>query len=372
MKVPFYGADREYHYFQKEIDSAIRSVFQSGQMLQGRWVRELEEKIAIRCCRKHAIAVGSCTDALFFALKVLGIDEDDEVLVSSFSFKASAEAIVRLGARPVFVDIDPITYNMSLDDAENEIDDFTAGMVYPYMFGLMNDPNEIDEFAWEHGIIWIEDAAQVFGARYGAIQAGRRSDVGCLSFDPTKLISAPGSGGMCLTDSSAWAEMIRGYRYHGKGAPISWGYNSQMSSICAAVLLVKLGHMEELIARRRVVAQNYQYWFTDLPFQIPWHSENSLHLFHKFVIQLEDSRTRGALKVFLADADIDTRIHYKYSLPYEFKMLDQSCPVAAKVSDCVLSLPIHPFLTDAEIKYVVDKVVEFFDKGKDDVQVSKS
>lgn len=295
-KIPFFGLNREVAVHRETYLNIIEKVFSHSKFLQGDEVKQFEENVANLCGRRYGVATNSCTDALYYSLVAAGIEPGDEVLVTDFSFVPSASCIVRLGAKPVFVDIDD-HFLMDLDKAALSLNNKTRAIIFVHLFGQMGNPKEIENFARLHDLILIEDAAQVFGASYNGIRAGSTGLLSCLSFDPTKVISAPGSGGMVLTDDENLAQEIARLRYHGKnekGEFVSLGFNSQMPSLTAAILDYKLGQNEKWLAIRRDIAKYYLENVVGeyiLPFEI----EGSCHIYHKFVIR---SQNRDHLRLF--------------------------------------------------------------------------
>jgi len=362
--IPFFGVAREFAAYRHEILARIEDVLSSGQVLQGKPIADFENRVASLIDRKHAIAVGSCTDALYFALLAAGIRPGDEVLVTDFSFIASASCIARLGAVPVFVDVDN-TYNMDLEKAAALVTKKTRAMVFVHLYGQMSDPVKIETFAQEHGLILVEDAAQAIGAGFNGRPAGSLGLLSCFSFDPTKPISAPGSGGMVLTDDDVMADRVRRLRYHGKagdGRFVEIGYNSQMPTLTAAVLDFKLEHNAEWLARRRAIAQYYIDCLSDLELVLPVEQVGAVHIYHKFVVR---STRRDELRARLAESGIQTMIHYPQPLHRQpcfaqWSYDDRYYPMSLAYASTVLSLPIHPFLTDAEVEAVVDAIKAFY------------
>lgn len=362
QNVPFYGPKREYEAHRKEFLSRVDEALETGMWLQGDPVSDLEERIAKRTERDHAVAVGSCTDGLFFALRSLGIGSGDQVLVTALSFVASASAIVRTGAEPVFVDVDD-HYGLDLDEAANAVADDTQAIVDVNLYGGMRDPQRVEAFAREHEIALVEDAAQSFGAAYDGRPSGSVGDVSCVSFDPTKVLAAPGSGGMVLTDDPDVADTLRSLRWHGKsdGSADRLGYNSQLPSSTAAVLDVKLDHLDDWIEERQAIARRYREGLAPHVDRVPDPPDPVRHVYHKFVLETSQ---RDGLREHLEDHGIGTGVHYPRILPEE-PLFDHESPdaytEARRASRRVLSLPIHPFVTDDEVDYVVDTVEQFFD-----------
>lgn len=358
-EVPFFTLDREFGQHRDAYLRAVRHTLAHGRLLQGPEVRQLEERLAAHCGRRHAVALNSCTDALFFALKACGVRPGDEVLVTSFSFVASASPIVRLGATPVFVDIDE-SYNTDLSHAAERVTENTRALVFVHLFGQMGCPSAIRAFTDEHHLTLIEDAAQAFGASFAGEPAASLGRASCLSFDPTKVVSAPGSGGAVLTDDPELAEQVSLLRYHGKNQEGDFeclGYNSQMPSVSAALLELKIDLNAAWLERRRQIARYYR---AHLPEEVktPAEQEDSVHVFHKYVVRCKQ---RDAVRSALADRGVKTMVHYPKLLPQQpclrsFADRAAPCPVADTVRRQVLSLPITPFLTDREVEYVVDSM----------------
>lgn len=359
--VPFFLLDREYENHRQAYTDAIHRVLSHGKVLQGKEVEEFENKVARRCSRRFAVAVSSCTDALYFALLCSGIEPGDDVMVTDFSFVASASCIKRLGANPIFIDIDD-TYKMDLEKAALAITERTKALIYVHPFGEMGNPDEIEAFARRNHLILIEDAAQAFGASVGGIKAGSLGLISCISFDPTKVVGAPGSAGVFLTDNEKIYRRARKLRYHGKNGKGQFeliGYNSQMPTLTAAMLSVKADFHEQWIRERHRIAQ-YYIENIDNDLILPRFDQTKAHIFHKFVIR---SQNRDRLKKYLADLGIQTMIHYRSPLhrepcfhPNRFSF---PSPLVETICSQVLSLPIHPLLTDAEVEHVVKSVNHF-------------
>ena len=282
-------------------------------------------------------------------------------MVTDFSFVASASCIKRLGANPIFIDIDD-SYKMDLEKAALAITDRTKALIYVHPYGEMGDPDEIEAFARQKNLILIEDAAQAFGASAKGIKAGSLGLISCLSFDPTKVVGAPGSAGIILTDNEKIYQKALKLRYHGKNNKGQYefvGHNSQMPSITAALLSLKVDLIEQWIRKRHRIAEYYvDNIHNDLI--LPNLDQTKVHTFHKFVIR---SSQRDRLKTFLADLGVQTLIHYRSPLhselcfqPNDFLFPD---PLVESICSQVLSLPIHPMLTDAEVEHVVQSVNHF-------------
>jgi len=314
----------------------------------------MEAALAGSVGRAHAVAVGSGTDALGFALMALGIGPGDEVVVPDLSFVATASAILRVGATPRWADVAP---DGLMKPYRGLIGPRTAAVIAVSLYGRPLDASALETFATRHGLALIEDAAQALGARRGGRRAGAVGVASCISFDPTKPLAAPGSGGALLTDDATVAARVRRLRYHGRdgGASAELGFNSQLPSIAAASLLVKLRHEPAWRARRQAIAATYGAAMDGLDgVALPGPVPGGEHAFSKYVIR---ARGRDDLRAKLTAAGVPTRVHYPRALHAE--PLFANCPPpdgeppgAAELARTVLSLPMHPFLTDEEVERV--------------------
>ncbi|MCJ7578844.1 MAG: DegT/DnrJ/EryC1/StrS family aminotransferase, partial [candidate division Zixibacteria bacterium] len=267
MKVPFLDLKRQYGVIKKEMDDAVFSVLSNTQFILGPEVKSLEEKIASYCRTKFAIGVASGTDALLLSLRACGVKSGDEVITTGFSFFASAGVISRLGANPIFVDIDPETYNINPDQIEKKVTPKTKTIMPVHLFGQCADMDPIMEVARKHSLKVIEDAAQAIGAEYKGKKAGAIGDFGCFSFFPSKNLGGAGDGGMVVTNDPEIAEMVRILRAHGakpKYYHSTIGYNSRLDTLQAAILSVKLKYLDDWTKKRREHAEVYNSAFTDL------------------------------------------------------------------------------------------------------------
>ena len=360
--VPFFGIGRENAEIEEQAGAAIAEVLRSGQMLQSVRVETFEKRLAGQIGRKHAVTVGSATDALFFALVTLGIGPGDEVLTTDLSFIASASCILRSGAKPVFVDVGD-DCNLDLDRAAAFVTPRTRAIVFVHLFGGLSNPARIRGFALRHGLAVVEDASQAFGAAYDGTPAGQAGDISAFSFDPTKVLSAPGSGGCAVTDDDALAERLRRLRCHGKqdGAFIEPGYNSQMSSLTAAVLDIKRRRQPAWAEGRRAVAARYDAALDRLGLQRPRWDGAVSHAWHKYILL---AANRDALRAHLASAGVPTQVHYAKPLHEEAIFGAQGWdpaefPRATAHSRAALSLPIHGHLEDGEVAQVIGALESF-------------
>ncbi len=367
MEIPFHNRDRLYAQYAEEINSVVQKIFSSGQVLMGPLVAEFEEKIAQYCGRKFACSVSSCTDALFFALKAADVGEGDEVLVTSFSFIASASCILRAGAIPVFVDINADDFMMDLESAKQCLSKKTKAVIGVHLFGQSLPAKEWEEFTVKHNLIFIEDAAQSLGSQFQNRRVGQMGLISCLSFDPTKVLGAFGTGGAVLTDDRKIYSILKKFRYHGKDEKNDdfeiLGYNSRMTTLQAALLNLQMKWLDRWIAQRQSIAQGYTDRLKDIEGLVsPSIRLGSKHIFHKYVLK---TTRRDELKKYLEGQGIAAMIHYPHAL-YEYgvfkKYYTSKMPLATvnKIKTEVLSLPIYPELEASEIEYIVDSIRKFY------------
>ncbi len=369
QNIPFFGKDRYYRENSKEILKIVDSVYSHGKVVMGPEVDLFEANIAKYCGRKYAVAVGSCTDALYFALRNLNIGKGDEVLVTGFSFLASTSCILMAGATPVFVDINPDTYMMNLKDLEAKITNKTKAIIAVHLFGDCLDINAVEKIGKKHNIPIIEDSAQSIGSRYNERKAGSMGLCSCISFDPTKLLSAQSNGGVLLTDDPQVYETIAKMRYHGKNNKTGefeiLGFNSRISSLQAAILDFSLTKLESWIARNREIAGRYISGLKDISeIKLPVVQKETRHVYHKFVMQAQN---RDKLKKWLSENKIDSMIHYKNALHENelfkhFSYRAEGLKGIDSVKEKVISLPIHPWLKDDEVDVIIKAVRKFYNK----------
>jgi dTDP-4-amino-4,6-dideoxygalactose transaminase len=377
-KIPFFDLAVQFKSIENEIKSALDEVFQNQQFIMGPKVQALEEAIAHYCRTRYAIGVASGSDALLLSLMACGVGTGDEVLLPPFTFFATAGSVSRLGATPVFADIDGETYNMDPSKIEEKITARTKAILPVHLFGQCADMDPLLEIAKEKKLFVIEDAAQALGAEYKpnagleGRRAGQIGDLGCFSFYPTKNLGAFGDAGMVVTDHPFLAEKVRLLRVHGSQPKYfhkAIGINSRLDTIQAAILLVKLKYLEKWTAERQRKAERYQQQFQDLlssvkGFKLPTVQYQSRHIFHQYVIRVPE---RDRLRQFLAEEGIGTDIYYPVPLHlqecYSFlKYRRGDLPVSEKASEEVLALPIYPELTEDQQTVVVDRIKAFYNK----------
>ena len=368
--VPLLDIRRENQLLQREINSAVEGVMQSGRFVLGPEVTQLEQGIAELCQTKYAIGCASGSDALLLALMAADVGPGDEVIVPSFTFFATASAVTRLGARPVFVDVCQERFTIDPRQVESLVSKRTKAIVPVHLFGLCADMDSIGELAKRHRLAVIEDAAQAIGAKLDDRAAGSMGDIGCFSFYPTKNLGGFGDGGIMTTNDERLANRLRRLRVHGMERRYyhgEVGINSRLDTLQAAVLSVKLAHLDEWTRRRQDNANRYLDMFQSLgerdEITTPSSHNGCLHVWNQFTIRVKDDR-RDSLRDHLAEASVGTEIYYPVPLHLqecfrEFGYQPGSLPVTESLSKEVLSLPIFPFLTAEEQTYVVDRIAEF-------------
>lgn len=367
MQIPFMRLDRQFADNRQQFMDAVEKVFTHGKVLQAKEVSDLEERIAGYFALPYGVAVGSGTDALILGMKALGLKPGGKVAVTSLSFVASASAIVHAGGVPVFVDVENEHY-MAREDIlldlvkSGQVD----GVVAVHLYGQMTELSEVYAEAKKRGIFVIEDAAQALGATRNGVQPGQYSDVTCVSFDPTKVIGAQGSGGLALAREHHVAEHMKRLRYHGHAGQRVYteiGHNSQLPTVQAAIVGAKLDHEEAWRNRRLEIAAAFTKTLDRLPYaSAPKVREGNTHIFHKYVMTVPNHR--DALSAHLKNAGIGTSVHYSMPLNEQpcFAGMHQCAGDMSGVKRAcaqVLSLPIYPELTDEEVRYICEALKAF-------------
>ncbi len=368
MKVPLLDLKRQYASIKGEIDNAMQTVLDHGMFILGPEVRDLETKLAEYCGARHGIGVASGTDALLLSLRALGVGPGDEVITTTFTFFATAGVVSRLGAKPVFVDIDPKTFNIDPDQLEKKITAKTRAVIPVHLYGQMADMDEISSIASKKNIPIIEDAAQAIGARYKNKIAGGFGKTACFSFFPSKNLGAYGDGGFITTDDDKIADLLGRLRVHGakpKYYHSMVGFNSRLDSLQAAILLVKLKYLPEWHEARRQKAERYNQLLADLPQVVrPFVHDHNYHIYHQYTLKAQN---RDALKEHLKSNQIGFDTYYPLPLHLQECYSDLGyntgdLPVSEKIAGQAISLPIFPELTDEEQDFVVDSIKKFYDK----------
>ncbi len=365
MAVPLIDIKRQYVPIRGDIDRAIDGVIDHAGFILGPEVKKFEAEIAAYCGIKHALGVASGTDALLLALRACGVGPETEVITSAFSFFASAGVISRLGAKPVFVDIDPDTYNMDPGKLEAAITDHTKVIMPIHLFGQCADMDPIIEIARKHDIKVIEDAAQAIGSKYKDRMAGSIGDAGCFSFFPTKNLGCAGDGGMIVTNDDQLADTMRILRVHGGRTDYLHevvGYNSRLDTVQAAILSVKLPHLAAWTEARRANAARYDTAFADLPIKTPVARDWAYHIYNQYTLAVDD---REPFMKWLAEKKIGHKVYYPvpFHMQQCFKDLAYSpgdMPHSEKAASSVVSIPIFGEMTDAERDEVIDAITGYF------------
>lgn len=348
-KTPILDLQPQIEAHWDEFNAAFQRVLRSGHFILGPEEQAFEAEAAAYLGTKHAIGLNSGTDALFIALRALGLGPGDEVITTPFTFFATAEAISHVGATPVFVDIEKDSFNLDLDLVERAITPRTKAIIPVHLFGRPCDMDRMMALAEAHGIQVVEDCAQSFGATWKNRKVGTFGAFGCYSFFPTKNLSCFGDGGMMTTDDDALAAEARMLRAHGSRKKYyneAVGYNSRLDELHAAMLRVKLPHIDRWNSQRREVAAKYRETLGKHPlFVLPEIVDG--HVFHQFTIRVKEGR-RDQVQAALAEAGIQTMIYYPVPV-HQLKLYQESharisCPIAEQAAKEVLSLPIWPEL----------------------------
>lgn len=355
----------QYAALKPEIDAAVAAVLERGTFILGPDVKALEAEIAAMCGVAHGIGVNSGTDAILISLLAAGIGPGDEVITTPFTFFATAETISLTGATPVFVDIEPDTFNIAADAVEAAITPRTRAILPVHLYGQVADMDALCALAERHGLVIVEDAAQAIGASYNNRPAGSFGAMAAFSFYPTKNLGAYGDGGMIVTDDADLAEQARVIRFHGSGGGYFYkrlGYCSRLDEIQATILRVKLPRLEDWNARRREHAALYTEMLADVDIITPIEAPGRHHIFHQYTLR---TPRRDALKQWLTENGIDSGVYYPLSLHrqevYRHMGLGEgSLPNSEAASREVLSLPIHPDLTRDDVAYVARAIRRLF------------
>jgi dTDP-4-amino-4,6-dideoxygalactose transaminase len=371
MSVPLFDLQVQHQELQEPLESAMARVAASGQVILGPEVAAFEEEAARYCGVGHAVGCASGTDALSLALQTLGVGPDDEVIMPAFTFFATAGAVCRLGARPVFADIDATTYNLDPLQVENKITDRTKAVLVVHLFGQCADMEPLWHVAERHNLPIIEDAAQAFGAEYQGNRTGTLGAIGCFSFYPTKILGAYGDAGMVATNDPEWAGRLACLRVHGMEKRYHHkyiGWNARLDALQAAVLRVKLPHVERWIEARQAVAQRYNMLIEEhhlVQFlERPTVRPQRRHVFNQYVIRVAQGQ-RDALIRHLKSERIGTEVYYPIPLHLQecLRYLgygEGDFPASEEACRHVLALPMYPELTVDQQTRVIQSCSAFF------------
>lgn len=368
MQFPFLDLKAQFSEIRDEVIAAVTRVMDAQSFILGPEVTAFEEEIKAHVGCEFALGCASGSDAILLALMALGVGAGDEVIAPPFTFVATAGSIARLGARPVFIDVDPQTYNLDPQKIEKLITKKTKAILPVHLFGLPADMDAILAVAYSHNIPVVEDAAQAIGARYDGKLVGSLGTIGCFSFFPSKNLGGSGDGGLITTNDPKLADRLKVLRLHGSRKKYQYellGMNSRLDAIQAAILRVKLKYLESWTQARRRNAKLYNELFRQCglvnKIATPVEPGNCRHVYNQYTIR---TSRRDELKAYLQQNGIPTEIYYPYPLHLQPAFADlgylpDSMPVSEQASQQVISLPIFAELTREQQSMVVDRIAEF-------------
>ncbi|MDU4571581.1 MAG: DegT/DnrJ/EryC1/StrS family aminotransferase [Finegoldia magna] len=393
MNIPLLNLKRQYKDIEEEVNSNVLECFKNAQYIMGENVKQFEKEIAEKIGVKHAITVGNGTDALIIALKSLGIKEGDEVITTDYTFFATAEAIRFIGATPVFCDVELDTYNIDPSQIEEKITEKTKAIICVHLFGNACKMDEINDIAKRHNLYVVEDAAQAINSQYNGKNVGNLGDVACFSFFPTKNLGCFGDGGMITTNDDDLATIMRALKVHGSGEngmkayailndeefevveqnsgdntvynPLKYynyliGHNSRLDEIQAAILRIKLKHLDEYTENRRSISHGYIEALKDTSLVMPTETEGGKHVFHLFILQSEN---REEIESKLKEKGIATGTYYKVPMHLQKAFNDLGYkkgdfPNAEYLSERTFAIPLFPEMNDEEREYIINSIKE--------------
>jgi len=365
MNVPFLNLQAQYEALKSELLPVVEKTLANGHYVLGPNVAALEQEVAAYTTAKFGVGVNSGSDALTLALRALDIGAGDEVITTPFTYIAPAESIYQVGAKIVFADVHPRTFNLDPAEVAKKITAKTKAIIPVHLFGQASPLEELFALAKPRGIHLVEDCAQAIGATYQGKPVGSHGALGCFSFYPTKNLGADGDGGMVVTNDEALAKKLKMLRVHGierRYFHDLHGYNSRLDEIQAAILRVKLPHLKSWNARRAEIAAAYTRGLQGLPVDFPVTADGNNHVFHVYALLTDQ---RDALQKHLADNGVPTLIYYPQPLHlqklYETHGWERGdYPVAEKTSERILPLPMYPELKDEHVAHVVATIRGFF------------
>lgn len=368
--IPILDLKRQYEEIGKEIEKEVVEVLRSGSYILGKHNKALEEDLAQYVGTKHAVALNSGTDALHLALRALDIGDGDEVITTAFTFVATTEAIGIVGAKPVFVDIDPNTFNIDPEKIENAITPKTKAIIPVHLYGQPADMKTIMEIAKKHDLFVIEDCCQAIGAKLDGQAVGSFGDVGCFSFFPTKNLGAMGDGGLLTTNSQAIKDRVIALRNHG-GAVRYYheeiGVNSRLDEIQAAILRIKFKHIDKWNKKRQENAYRYNELFKNCAdIETPTELDNTYCVYHQYTVKVPN---RDEVHKLLQEAGVGAMLYYPVPLHLQkvhayLGVGEGSLPHTEDNTKLVISLPMFPELTKEEQKIVADTLINAIEKSK--------
>ena len=365
LRVPFLDLKAQYAAIKDEVLDAVHAVLESGHFVGGEWVEKFEEEFSRFVGARFAIGVGSGTAALELALKAIGMGSGDEVIIPANSFFATAEAVSNIGAKPVFADVDPLTFHLDDSKVEQAITPQTRAIIPVHLYGRSANLAAVERVAANHSLHIIEDACQAHGVKHDGITVGGSNHITCFSFYPGKNLGAYGDGGAITCSDRKTAETLRTLRDHGsptKYQHVTIGTNSRLDAIQAAILSVKLGYLDEWNARRVLHATTLARGMNGGEILPPVMPPQGQHNFHLFVVR---ATRRDVLRKFLGELGIDTGIHYPVPLHLTpaYQKLGYpghgSLPVAESLAEEILSLPMYPELSQEQIEHLISTLHEF-------------
>ena len=363
MNVPWIDLSIQHRTLRAEINQAINGILDRCDFILGQDVAKLEEEFAAYCGTKFAVGVDSGLSAIELSLRALGVGSGDEVIIPTHTFTATAAAVTFAGAKPVFVDADPITWNIDVKKIEGAITKRTKAIVPVHLYGLPAEMDDILSLARAYNLLVIEDACQAHGAKYKGKRTGSLGDAGAFSFYPTKNLGACGDAGIVTTDNPDVAEAVRAMRNCGqrvKNVHELSPFNHRLDSIQAAILRIKLKHLDEMIEARRRIAALYNQLLAKTDLVTPAEPMGCEHVYHLYVIR---SQNRDALQAYLKEHGIGTAIHYPdpvHMQPFYSHGTDGhgQFPVAEKICTEILSLPMYPELTKEQVEVVTTVITK--------------
>jgi dTDP-4-amino-4,6-dideoxygalactose transaminase len=359
--IPCANPKAQYLAYKQEIDDAVRRVLESGWYILGNEVRAFEEEFAAYLGVSHSVGVGSGTEALHLALVACGIGHGDEVVTVSHTAVATVAAIELAGAKPVFVDIDTVTYAMDPDLLEKGITSKTKAVIPVHLYGHPAPMENILAIARDYGLCVIEDCAQAHGATYRGKRVGSFGDMACFSFYPTKNLGALGDGGAVVTSDPELAEkarLLREYGWAERYVSHIPGWNTRLDEIQAAILRVKLKHLDSYNSNRIRLAKLYSEGLFETDIVLPTVQKGAVHVYHLHVIRVKE---RDFLQTYLRSKDIGVMVHYPVPVHLQpaYEKIAVSLPNSEKAAREVLSLPMYPELTESQVQFVIDSIKEY-------------
>jgi dTDP-4-amino-4,6-dideoxygalactose transaminase len=351
---------REYSAIGKEVLPAIRRVLKSGWYVLGDEGCKFELEFSKYVGAEFGVGVNSGSDALYLAIKALGVSQGDEVITVAHTMISSVDAITRNGAKPVFVDVDPSTYVMDPAKVEAKISEKTKAILPVHLYGHPVDMDPLTELAKKHGLYVVEDACQAHGSKYKGTVVGNMGDIGCFSFYPTKNLGAYGDAGMITTNNEELSNKLRKMRNYGQSRKYYHdfvGVNSRLDEMQAAILRIKLHYLDEWNEKRRNLARLYDSLLNNTDLITPVERDYAKHVYHLYVIR---AKRRNELQQYLTSKGIQTLIHYPIPIHLQeaYKTSDK-LPITEKICGEILSLPIYPWLKESEVKQISESLTQF-------------